>query len=431
MPINSFLKEREDRFKPEEANKKGLKRIEKIDFSGNIHLIVGKDTHTGMILVKKGDLLISGINVEKGAIAVYTEGEDAFATIHYSSYKFDKTKIDVDYFKWFLKSQKFKDIVNANIRSGIKTELKPKKFLPLIIPLPDLDNQIRIRKKIDSVEKEITEVKLINYKNEDYVKKLRQTILQEAVSGKLVPQDPNDEPASELLKKIKAKKEKLIREKKIRHEKVLSLITEEEIPYELPKGWIKVRLNVLGTFCGGGTPSMHKSEYWNGNIPWLSPKDFIGSYLNTSELKITPAGIENSPAKLIPPNSILIVARSGILKRKLPVSINTVECTVNQDIKVLKPHLPEMSEYIRYLLLGLESIILTDLIKTGTTVQSLKYEKFENFFVPLPPQAEQKRIVEKIDQLMKLCDELDEKVKESQKNTKLLMDAVLREAFEN
>src|SRR3989344_5301082 len=121
VKVGSFLTERKDRFEPDEANKLGLKRLYKIDFSGKIHLLDDKQTNTGMILVKKGDLVISGINVEKGAIAVYQGDGDILATIHYSSYEFDKSKIDIGYFKWFLKSRAFRKAVQTQTRGGIKT----------------------------------------------------------------------------------------------------------------------------------------------------------------------------------------------------------------------------------------------------------------------------------------------------------------------
>ena len=248
VEVGSFLTERKDRFKPAEANELGLKRLYKIDFSGRIHLLDGKQTNTNMILVKKGDLVISGINVEKGAISVYQDDEDVLATIHYSSYNFDKSQIDIDYFKWFLKSQTFKEVMQSQVRGGIKTELKPKHFLPLKIDLPDLPTQEEIRDRINNVSNEIKEMNSLHTQNENYVNKLRQAILQEAVSGKLVPQDPNDEPASIILDKIKTEKEKLIKEKKIRKEKPLPVIKENEIPFELPKGWTFVRFVNLVNF---------------------------------------------------------------------------------------------------------------------------------------------------------------------------------------
>ncbi|HGJ64291.1 TPA: restriction endonuclease subunit S [bacterium] len=246
VKIGSFLKERTERYKPEEANKLGYKRLDKIDFSGNIHISDGKETRTDMILVKNGDLVISGINVEKGAVAVYKGEDDILATIHYSSYEFDQSKINIDYFKWFLKSKAFQNVIKTQVRGGIKTELKPQKFLPLQIELPDIETQQEIENKIHNFIQQFDRIETINASNYDLVNQLRQSILQEAVQGKLVPQDPNDEPASELIKKIKAEKEKLIKEGKIRKEEALPPIKENEIPYELPKGWEWVRLTNIG-----------------------------------------------------------------------------------------------------------------------------------------------------------------------------------------
>ena len=172
--------------------------------------------------------------MEKGAIAVYQGDEDISATIHYSSYEFDENKINVEYFKWFLKSKTFKDIVNSQIGGGIKTELKPKKFLPLEIPLLSLSEQKQILKKINSMENEIKQLEKNVFHDKTLLTKLKQSILSEAVQGKLVPQNPDDESASELLKKIKKEKEKLIKEGKIRKGKELPAIADDEIPYGLP-----------------------------------------------------------------------------------------------------------------------------------------------------------------------------------------------------
>ena len=425
VSIKSFLKEREDRFKPEEANEKGLKRLEKIDFSGNIHLVDDKETRTGMILVKKGDLVISGINVEKGAIAVYNGETDVLATIHYSSYSFDKSKIDVEYFKWFLRSKTFKDIVNLSIKGGIKTELKPKKFLPLIIPLPDLDIQIKIRKKLDSVEDEINELGNLNFKNEDYIQKLRQSILQEAVSGKIVSQDPKDEPASELLKKIKAEKERLIREKKAKRDKDVPITSE--ISFQIPNNWAFVRLTSLVSILGDGihgTPNYSdEGEYYFVN----------GNNLNEGKIDIKP--------------NTKRVSQEEYYKYKKELNDKTIFVSINGTIGNVAFYNNEkliLGKSVCYfnLLDGILKEYLKILIKTnyflgyaldsatGTTIKNVSLESMRMFLVPLPPLPEQLRIVQKVDQLIKLCDELEEKVKENQKNSELLMESVLKEAFE-
>src|SRR3989344_9500242 len=181
--ISTFLKERPERFKPEEANKLNLKRLQKIDFSGNMHFLEDKKTNTNMILIKPGDLVISGINVEKGAVAVYQGDEEVLATIHYSSYEFDKNKIDIEYFKWFLKSDAFRKAVQTQTRGGIKTELKPKKFLPLEIDLPDLKTQKQILQKINSMKNEINELEQNVSYDEKLLLSLKQAILSEAVQG--------------------------------------------------------------------------------------------------------------------------------------------------------------------------------------------------------------------------------------------------------
>ena len=239
------------------------------------------------------------------------------------------------------------------------------------------------------------------------VAKLRELILELAVTGRLDTHDGDDEPASVLLGVLRSERRKRVKAKEIRNGKPVAPITSEETPHDLPPGWEWVRLCELGEFCGGATPSKRRSEFWDGDVPWVSPKDMKSPHIASSEMAITEAALEGTRIRLIPPASILIVARSGILKRTLPVSVNDVECTVNQDLKVIIPFDTEISEYLRLMLRGHERFILEHLVKGGMTVQSLKYEEFELQPFPLPPLSEQRRIVSKVDGLMSLCDELE------------------------
>ena len=268
------------------------------------------------------------------------------------------------------------------------------------------------------------------YDAPETVGQLRQAILQLAVQGKLVAQDPGDEPAGVLVEEIKDEREKLIKEKKIKKLKSSPSIENEEIPYNEPQNWEWIRLRDLGEFCGGGTPSKNKIEYWDGDIHWFSPKDMKNKHVNKSELRISNNALKETRLRKIPVNSILMVARSGILKRCFPVCINDIECTVNQDIKVLIPFIPGITEFLQLMLKGHEQFILEKLVKGGMTVQSLKYSEFEQQPFPLPPFEEQKRIVAKVDQLMSLCDELEAGLVQAQTDGGKLMEAVVHHVLE-
>ena len=257
---------------------------------------------------------------------------------------------------------------------------------------------------------------------------LKQTLLQLAVMGKLVPQDPNDEPASELLKRIQAEKAKLIAEGKIKKDKPLAEITEEEKPFDLPHNWTLVRLSDITSIRGGGTPSMAKSEYWGGQILWVSPKDMHNGIIVDSELKITDKALKESNLELVPVGSILIVGRSGILKRKLPAQITAVPCTVNQDIKAVTPIKPLSDRYMQLIFWGNEKEILIRDVKQGTTVQSLVYDSLFSRSFSLPPVNEQHRIVAKVDELMAICDHLKSRLTEANQLQQKLADVLVEQA---
>ena len=261
------------------------------------------------------------------------------------------------------------------------------------------------------------------------IKQLRQTILNLAVRGKLVEQDPEDEPAGELLKRLAHAKQKLIDSKLIKKPKPWMPIAEKETPISLPKNWAWSRLCDIGRLAGGMTPSMSRPDYWDGDISWLSPKDIKADEVDRSEMKITAAGLEETQLELYPPGSLFIVARSGILKRTLPVAINRVPAAANQDLKVLVPYLKGGERYLQIMFRGLTDFLLKELVKTGTTVQSLKYAEFEQQAFPIPPLAEQHRIVAKVDELMALCDQLEQQLCQADQQRRRLLEAVLAEAL--
>ena len=419
VEIGSFLKERGDRFKPEEANTLDLKRIEKIDFQGKIHVTDHKSTKTNMILVKKGDLVISGINVEKGALAVYEEDKDALATIHYSSYVYDENQVDIEYLKWFLKSRTFQDIVKEQVGGGIKTELKPKNFLPLKIKLPGLDEQIDIARKIDDVARKINDLSETNNNNQTLLIQLRQAILQEAVQGKLIPQDHNDEPAIDLLKRIKAEKEKLITEGKIKNQKTLPPIPENEIPYDLSQGWEWVRFTDVAYIA-----SNLVNPFDHLDMPHIAPNNIEK---NTGKLLYHNTVREDDVRS---PNHFFISGQ--ILYSKIRPNLSKV-IIANFDGLCSADMYPVYSLInSKYLLIYMLSNVFLDMaVKKDNRVAMPKINQTELKLIPVPVPSltEQRRIVAKVNQLMHLCDELEAQLNHSKKDSEMLMQAVLQEAF--
>ena len=224
-------------------------------------------------------------------------------------------------------------------------------------------------------------------------KKLRQKILDLAIRGKLVPQDPNDEPAFVLLERIKAEKERLIKEGKIKRSKKTTKTSDTpHYPYLLPNGWEWCKLEDIVSFGGGKTPAMDNKEYWhNGNHLWVTSKDMKCSHITNSLMKITDKALEIMT--IYERGTLLVVTRSGILRHTLPISILETPATVNQDLKAISPHIKDLSEYLYIVIKANEHFILKEYHKDGTTVDSIDFDKFKCLPIPLAPITEQRRII--------------------------------------
>ncbi|HEI8818626.1 TPA: restriction endonuclease subunit S [Serratia marcescens] len=238
------------------------------------------------------------------------------------------------------------------------------------------------------------------------IKKLRELILELAVRGKLVPQDPNDEPASELLKRIAAEKAELVKQGKIKKQKPLPEISEDEKPFKLPEGWEWVTLATIGEIIGGGTPTSDNPLYWSTQgIKWLTPADLNGlkgKYISSGARDITIDGLSNSSAKLMPKGSVLFSSRAPIGY----VAISNNELSTNQGFKSCVPYIKESAEYIYYFLLSAARKI--DEMASGTTFKEVSGAVVSKVLLPFPPLNEQLRIVEVADDLMSLCDQLEQ-----------------------
>ncbi len=169
----------------------------------------------------------------------------------------------------------------------------------------------------------------------------------------------------------------------------------------ISKGSQRRKLRELVHVSGGKTPSMSNSLYWNGDIVWISSKDMKSSRISGSELKITNLALKEMT--FYHPGTLLLVARSGILKHSLPLAILEVDATINQDIKAFQVHGCN-AFYLYYAILSQEDNIIRTLVKTGTTVQSLMMDSFLNIEIPTPDIDQQQSIIDKLAKLEKYVD---------------------------
>ena len=290
-----------------------------------------------------------------------------------------------------------------------------------LTPIPPLDEQRRILAKLSEVLPVVKNYGVVydetTAMQEAFPESLKKSILQEAVQGKLVPQDPSDEPAEALLERIRAEKQRLIKEgeiKKDKHESVIfrrdnshyekrgseDVCIDEEVPFEIPENWAWARLSSFGVFSSGKTPSMSNPQFWNGNVPWVTSKDMKRPVITDSEMHISE--LAASTMQLYPTGTLLLVARSGILKRILPLCKLGIDSTINQDIKAFSLYDIELTEWLFYGIKAFEPYILKELVKSVTTVESLKFDEFAAMLIPVPPLSEQRRIIAAIKAAMNL-----------------------------
>jgi hypothetical protein len=259
------------------------------------------------------------------------------------------------------------------------------------------------------------------------IRKLRQAILNFAVMGKIVEQDPEDEPAFVLLKKIGAKKEKIVENSSAKKETRLPIL-EEDTPYELPKGWTWARLGDYFYLQTGATPSTKVRQYWGGDIKWLKSGDVNMGEIYDCEGRITEEGLNNSNCKILFPDSILI-ALNGQGKTRGTVAMLRTEAACNQSLVSMRSYDKGLlvPEYLYYFLKA--NYMRIREITGHKQRHGLNMKIIGNILVAIPPSREQVRIVERVKQLMSLCEELEQRVRGYQANSEILMEAVFKEAF--
>ena len=255
------------------------------------------------------------------------------------------------------------------------------------IPLPPLPEIERIIKNLKYWLSFVDNIEENKEKLQDSIRQVKSKVLDLAIHGKLVPQDPNDEPAIELLKRINPKAE---------------IITDNGHYQKLPDGWCLTILGSIGTWQSGATPSRLRKDYYGGNIPWLKTGDLNDGIITNIPEFITEKALKETSVKLNPTDSILIamygatIGKIGILS--FPATTNQA-CCACLDYKIDKM-------YIFYFLL---SNRINFVSRGGGGAQpNISKEKIVNTTFPLPPLAEQKRIVSKIEELFHQLNMIEE-----------------------
>ena len=252
-------------------------------------------------------------------------------------------------------------------------------------------------------------------------KQLKNSILQWAIQGKLVPQDPNDEPALVLLERIREEKARLVKEKKIKKDKNESIIfrgddnshyekfadgtvkcIDDEIPFEIPQSWCWVRLLGVGKTETGTTPSKTHPEYFGDYMPFIGPGNIQGNKIVSYTQGISEIGVDY--CRPVPQNTILQVCIGGSIGK---AAITTEWSAFNQQINSIEPYRCVDYKYVFYTL-------LTDYFKkamiersTGTATPIINRSNWEGIILPIPPQLEQQRIVARIEELMPIADKYE------------------------
>ena len=259
------------------------------------------------------------------------------------------------------------------------------------------------------------------FKNKTSLETLDKVILDLAIKGKLVEQNQDDEPASELIKRIKAEKQRLIDEKVIKKEKPLPPIEDEEIPFDIPNNWEWVRLGEIGLLQTGNTPSTSKAEYFGRDIPFITPADISKGKIFYENRGLSFLGKEKG--RVAKQNAILQVCIGGSIGK---VYYTDREVCFNQQINGIDLYICNF-KYI-YLILS-STYFYEELIKNsnGTATPIINKSSWGNLPIPLPPIEEQKRIVSKVEKLQSIIKDLKEIYIKNQNNRENLKKSLLSE----
>ena len=328
----------------------------------------------------------------------------------------DKTVIEPKYLMYFIASAFNKEQCKPNIHKSGQAfyNLNKSGFIEQPICIPPFAEQKRIVAKIeellpyveeyDKLEKRIVEL------NDKFPDKLRKSILQQAVQGKLTERHPDDEPACELLRHIREEKVQLVAEKKGKADKSYNPITEDELPFELPKGWAATRIGELGFYRKGPFGSSLTKQMFvpksSNSVKVYEQKNAIQKDCNLGEYYITREYFESKMKGFEVFPGDIIVSCAGTIGETYVMPTKCEQGIINQALMRIK--IVEAMD-LEYFLLYFDYVLKASAQKNskGSAIKNIPpFEILKNMVMPLPPLAEQKRIVARVEELLTICDKL-------------------------
>lgn len=366
-------------------------------------LVINRWTEYPNNIAHNGDLLLTC----KGTVGKTTILNEPEVHIARQLMAITAIELNLKYLKYFVESHV--DVLKAKAKSLIPG-IERDNVLKLLLPLPPLAEQHRIVAKIEEllpyVDRYAAAYEKLEQFNAKFPEDMKKSILQYAIQGKLVEQRPEEGTGKELYRQIQAEKKRLIKEGKIKKEKPLPEIAEDEIPFDIPGSWKWVRIGTVATILGGKRiPAGRKLSSNNTGYIYIRVSDMKDGYVSTENLQYVPEDIFPSISKYIIHKEDVFITVAGTIGRvgKIPPELDGANLTENADRLVFS--LMDQD----WLIKCMQSSLVQNQIADATTKvgqPKLAIIRIQNMLIPLPPLSEQKRIVAKLEEILPLCERL-------------------------
>lgn len=342
-------------------------------------------------IVHQGDLLIAMSGATTGKNGVYMSANIAYLNQRVGNIKVKNKELLIEKFRNFYIANMQNEILNTAY-GGAQPNISSQKMSVMTFPLPPLSEQQRIVERIEELFTKLDEAKERLQEVADSFAVRKAAILHKAFMGELTKQWRRENGVSD-------------------------------------ESWEEKKLGEVGSWLGGGTPSTSREEYWeNGNILWITSKDMKSAVIEDTLMKVNEIGVKNSSANYIEKPALLVVMRSGILRRTFPVAMVKKPFTVNQDLKAIIPDKDDL-EFLYWMLLSNEQRILDTCMKNGTTVESINSNALKDLTFKCPTLSEQHEIVRLIDDLLARERAAQQAAEQALASIDLMKKSILARAF--